>query len=287
MGSPRPSRGAGRAARSRPSPPPEAGAAPERRVAERVQKVLAEIGLGSRREVERWVAEGRVRVNGKPAVPGVRVGPRDTITVDGRPVPRRRRAPSPSRVLLYHKAEGEVSTRRDPEGRPTVFASLPRGRWLAVGRLDVNTTGLLLFTDDGALAAGLMHPRSGVEREYAVRVYGEVPAEALTRLTAGVVLEDGEARFDRVADAGGEGRNHWYRVVIREGRQREVRRLWESQGARVSRLIRIRYGPVSLPRGLRPGRWQELVGPTALAALRVAAGLAPPPASAAPRRRRP
>lgn len=251
-----------------------------------MQKALAELGLGSRREVERWVAEGRVEVNGKPAVPGVRVGPRDTITVDGRPVPRRRRAPALARVLAYHKPEGEVSTRRDPEGRPTVFDPLPRGRWLAVGRLDVNTTGLLLFTDDGALAAGLMHPRSGVEREYAVRVYGEVPPGALTRLTAGVVLEDGEARFDRVVDAGGEGRNHWYRVVLREGRQREVRRLWESQGVRVSRLIRVRYGPIGLPRALRPGRWQEL-DPAGIAALRVAAGLAPPPTRPAPRRPRP
>lgn len=238
----------------------------------RLQKALADLGLGSRREVERWVAEGRVRVNGQPAVPGVRVTPRDSVTIDGRPIPRRRRTPPATRVLAYHKAEGELTTRRDPEGRPTVFERLPRGRWVAVGRLDVNTMGLLLFTNDGVLADGLMHPRREVEREYAVRVYGEVAPEVIERLRAGVDLEDGPARFDRVSDAGGAGRNHWYRVVVREGRQREVRRLWESQGARVSRLIRVRYGPVDLPRGLRAGHWREL-DPPAVSALRVAAGL--------------
>jgi 23S rRNA pseudouridine2605 synthase len=238
----------------------------------RIQKALADLGLGSRREVERWVAEGRVRVNGQPAEPGTRITLRDAITIDGRPIPRRRRSAPVVRVLAYHKPEGEVTTRRDPQGRPTVFDRLPRGRWVVVGRLDLNTMGLLLFTNDGVLADGLMHPRGEVEREYAVRVYGEVAPEALERLRAGVALEDGPARFERVLDAGGEGRNRWYRVVVREGRQREVRRLWESQGVRVSRLIRVRYGPIELPRGLRPGYWRELE-PAAVSALRVAAGL--------------
>jgi len=245
--------------------------------------VLAELGLGSRREVEVWIAEGRVRVNGEVAILGTRVTERQSVTVDGRPVTRRRREAPAARVLAYHKAEGEVSTRRDPEGRPTVSERLPRGRWIPVGRLDVNTTGLLLFTSDGALADGLMHPRQGVEREYAVRVFGEVPAEAFERLREGVALEDGMAHFDEVADAGGQGRNHWYRVIIREGRQREVRRLWESQGVRVSRLIRVRYGPVSLSRTLRPGHWEEL-GAAQVEALRQAAGLSTPPR--ATRRRR-
>jgi 23S rRNA pseudouridine2605 synthase len=261
---------------------------------ERVQKVLADLGLGSRREIEGWIVAGRVRVNGQPALLGVRVGPTDSVTVDGRAVTRRRFREAPAaRVLAYHKPEGEVATRRDPEGRPTVFEHLPRGRWIAVGRLDVNTTGLLLFTNDGALAAALMHPRSAVEREYAVRVFGEVPEGTLERLREGVELDDGPAHFDQVVDAGGEGRNHWFRAVLREGRQREVRRLWESQGVRVSRLIRVRYGPFALPRMLRPGRWQELE-PSAIDGLRAAAGLpvaaparARPRKRAAPRRRRP
>ena len=250
---------------------------------DRLQKVLADLGLGSRREAERWIADGRVRINGEVAVLGARVTGRQTVTVDGRPVTRRRREAPAARVLAYHKPEGEVSTRRDPEGRPTVHERLPRGRWIPVGRLDVNTSGLLLFTSDGALAEALMHPRRGVEREYAVRIFGEVPEGTVERLRDGVLLEDGPAHFDEVADAGGQGRNHWYRVVIREGRQREVRRLWESQGLRVSRLIRVRYGPVSLSRSLRPGRWQELDA-AGVEALRQAAGLSHPPR--APRRRR-
>jgi len=250
---------------------------------DRLQKVLADLGLGSRREVERWIADGRVRINGEVAVLGARVTGRQTVTVDGRPVTRRRREAPAARVLAYHKPEGEVSTRRDPEGRPTVHERLPRGRWIPVGRLDLNTSGLLLFTSDGALAEALMHPRRGVEREYAVRIFGEVPEGTVERLREGVRLEDGPAHFDEVADAGGQGRNHWYRVVLREGRQREVRRLWESQGLRVSRLIRVRYGPVSLSRSLRPGRWQELDA-AGVEALRQAAGLSRPP-RAPPRRR--
>jgi 23S rRNA pseudouridine2605 synthase len=245
----------------------------------RLQKVLADLGLGSRREVERWVTEGRVTVNGKRVELGVRVSGRDIIAVDGRRVMRPRRETPRARVLAYHKPEGEVSTRRDPEGRPTVFDRLPRlrsGRWVAVGRLDVNTTGLLLFTNDGALANALMHPRGEVEREYAVRVFGEVPPGTLERLGEGVELDDGPARFDQVTDAGGEGANHWYRVVLGEGRQREVRRLWESQGVRVSRLIRVRYGPITLGRRIRPGRWEELEEPV-VERLRQAVGLASPP----------
>lgn len=202
-----------------------------------------------------------MNVNGAVARLGDRVGVDDEVAVDGRPLrlrPARDRAP---RVLRYHKPAGEVCTRRDPEGRPTVFERLPalRGRrWIVVGRLDVNTSGLLLFTDDGELAHRLMHPSSALEREYAVRVYGAVPAETIERLTAGVPLDDGEGRFDALADAGGEGRNHWYRVTVREGRNRLVRRLWDSQGVEVSRLMRIRYACVELPRRLRAGRWDEL-----------------------------
>ncbi len=227
----------------------------------RIQKWLAGAGLGSRREIERWIQEGRIRVNGELATLGLRVSSRDQIKVNGRTIRPPHLREGRRRVIAYHKPVGEVVTRSDPEGRPTVFERLPKlsvGRWIAVGRLDLNTVGLILFTDDGELANRLMHPSRGIEREYAVRVLGEVTEETCQRLCDGVALEDGQARFERVVDAGGEGANHWYRVVLTEGRQREVRRLWETQGVVVSRLIRVRFGPVSLERALRPGRWVDL-----------------------------
>ncbi len=244
-------------------------------MSEKLQKVLARAGFGSRRELEAWITAGRVSVNGKVATLGDRVEEQDILRVDGRVLSRHRKAGPRRRVLVYNKPEGELVTRSDPEGRPTVFENLPRaggGRWIPVGRLDVNTSGLLLLTNDGELANRLMHPSSEVEREYAVRIYGEPTPEVIRQLTEGVELEDGFARFDSVVDAGGEGTNHWFHVIIREGRNREVRRLWESQGAVVSRLIRVRYGPVILNRALRQGRFQDLPLP-ALKALLEAAGL--------------
>lgn len=252
-------------------------AVPEGPAGEKLQKVLARAGAGSRREMERWIVEGRVTIDGRAAKLGDRVSPRQTIRIDGRSVPTYATTPKP-RVLLYHKPEGQVTTRSDPEGRPTVFDNLPvlkHGRWIAIGRLDLNSSGLLLFTTDGALAHKLMHPSTMIEREYAVRVLGSVPPEGLKQLTEGVVLEDGEARFDSVLDAGGTGTNHWYHVVIREGRHREVRRMWEAIGAKVSRLMRVRYGPVPLPRLLRPGRTHDLDA-DGMTALYAAAGLPPP-----------
>ncbi|QKT04765.1 pseudouridine synthase [Ectothiorhodospiraceae bacterium 2226] len=228
---------------------------------EKLQKVLARAGLGSRRELEDWIVAGRVSVNSQRATLGQRVGPQDVLRVDGRVIPHAQTAPMETRVLVYHKPVGVVSTRSDPEGRPTVFDTLPRlaqGRWIAVGRLDLNTLGLLLLTNDGELAHRLMHPSTEIEREYAVRVVGEVSKETLARLREGVELDGQSAAFDLIRPAGGEGVNHWYHVVLREGRNREVRRLWESQGITVSRLIRVRYGPITLPRGLRAGRWEAL-----------------------------
>ncbi len=252
---------------------------------ERLQKILARAGLGSRREIEDWIRHGRVAVNGRTAKLGDQAGPDDRITLDGRPV---RIRPAERRVILYHKPAGEVCTRRDPEGRPTVFRNLPKvkgARWIAVGRLDLNTSGLMLFTTDGELANRLMHPSQEIEREYAVRVLGEVPPEILEALRQGVELEDGLARFESITDAGGEGANHWYHVVLREGRYREVRRLWEAAGVTVSRLMRIRFGPVRLPRNLRTGHWRELTG-RELNALLTAAGMAPRPKAGASHRRR-
>jgi len=228
---------------------------------EKLQKVLARAGFGSRRELESWIAQGRISINGKVATLGDRVSEKDIIRVDGNVVPREKVAGGRRRVLMYHKPVGEVTTRSDPEGRPTVFDHLPNlrnGRWVAVGRLDINTAGLLLFTSDGELAHRLMHPSRQVEREYAVRVMGEVPPEMIKRLQEGVELEDGKAHFDSIVDAGGEGANHWYHVTLLEGRNREVRRLWESQGVMVSRLIRVRYGPVTLPRWLRDGKFEDV-----------------------------
>jgi 23S rRNA pseudouridine2605 synthase len=224
---------------------------------ERLQKVLAEQGLGSRREMEQLIAAGRARVNGQVAKLGDRVGRADRIRVDGVEIRRRyRREGEEAQILAYHKPEGELVTRRDPEGRPTVFRHLPRprnGRWIAVGRLDINTSGLILFTTDGELANRLMHPSRGLEREYAVRILGEIPPGSIQRLLEGVALEDGPARFESVRESGGTGANRWYHVVLKEGRNREVRRMWEAAGCQVSRLIRVRYGNVELGRRLFPG----------------------------------
>lgn len=246
---------------------------------ERLQKLLADAGVASRREVERWITEGRLKVNGQQAELGQKATRQDRLSLDNKPLRLARRA-AQRRVIAYHKPAGEVSTRSDPEGRPTVYQRLPRaerGRWVSVGRLDANTSGLLLFTTDGALASKLMHPAQEVEREYAVRVLGETTDEQLRLLTQGVELEDGPARFDKVVPAGASGVNHWYHVVLREGRNREVRRMFESIGCVVSRLTRVRYGPVLLNRRLPRGRWEEVHG-EALVALYESAGLEKPSA---------
>ena len=242
---------------------------------ERLQKVLARCGYGSRRQIEDWVRAGRITVNGIAASLGDHIEIQDTVRIDGRLLRIARHAAPSCKVLAYHKREGEMSTRSDPQGRTTIFEHLPRlrgGRWVAVGRLDLTTSGLILLTTDGELAHRLMHPARGLEREYAVRVLGRVDDAMLARLKSGVTLEDGAARFEFITDAGGRGVNHWYHVVLKEGRNREVRRLWESQGVKVSRLIRVRYGPVPLPPGLRAGQWRELDGAD-VEALRRAAGL--------------
>ncbi|MFJ4196134.1 23S rRNA pseudouridine(2605) synthase RluB [Pseudomonas sp. NPDC089534] len=229
---------------------------------EKLQKVLARIGVGSRRDVEAWISQGRIKVNGKDATLGVRVDLHDAITIDGKVIKREESAESVRRVIMYNKPDGEICTRDDPEGRPTVFDKLPRpkeGRWINIGRLDINTTGLLMFTTDGELANRLMHPSYEMDREYAVRVRGEVDDEMIDRLKAGVMLEDGPAKFTDIQQApGGEGFNHWYHCVVMEGRNREVRRLWESQGLVVSRLKRVRFGPVFLNSDLPMGRWREM-----------------------------
>mgnify|MGYP001819646450 FL=1 len=242
-----------------PAARPEGPASGVPATGEKLQKVLARTGLGSRREMERWIDEGRIAVNGKTATLGDRVVERDRIAVDGKPLDR---APArETRCILYHKPVGEVCSRKDPQGRRTVFDRLPRlkaGRWISIGRLDYNTSGLLLFTTDGELANTLMHPSSNIEREYMVRVMGEWDEDTLRRLMEGVMLEDGVARFTDIQDGGGDGINHWFYVVIMEGRNREVRRLWESQGLTVSRLKRVRYGDVFIPSKVKQGQWVEL-----------------------------
>ncbi len=244
----------------------EAVAVPHKRVlapepdAPKLQKVLAQAGIGSRRDIEQLVAEGRISVNGEPAHVGQRISFGDQLRIDGKPI-KARITPPPPRVLAYHKPAGEVVTHDDPQHRPTVFRRLPRlaqGKWQSVGRLDINTEGLLLFTNSGELANQLMHPRFGIEREYAVRVLGALDEAQRERLLSGVEVDGQTAAFKTVEEGGGEGANRWYRVVITEGRNREVRKLFEAVGHAVSRLIRVRYGSVVLPRGLRRGIWVDL-----------------------------
>ena len=226
----------------------------------KLHKVLAQAGMGSRLEMEQLILEGRISVNGEPAHIGQRIQFGDVIKVNGKPV-RVRMTPPPPRVLAYHKPAGEVVSHDDPQNRPTVFRRLPKlqqGKWQSVGRLDINTEGLLLLTSSGELANRLMHPRFGLQREYAVRVLGALSNEEKHRLLDGVKLDDGLAQFASIEDGGGEGANCWYRVTIGEGRNREVRRMFEAVGHAVSRLIRIRYGAVMLPRGLKRGVWVEL-----------------------------
>jgi 23S rRNA pseudouridine2605 synthase len=228
--------------------------------APKLHKVLAEAGLGSRRDMEELIIAGRVSVNGEPAHIGQRILPADQVRINGKLI-QRKVAKRPPRVLVYHKPAGEIVSTNDPEGRPSVFDHLPTmkaAKWLAVGRLDFNTEGLLLFTTSGDLANRLMHPRYGIDREYAVRTLGELEEGMRQKLLAGVELEDGVAQFSRIADGGGEGVNKWYRVTIGEGRNREVRRMFEAVGLTVSRLIRTRYGSMALPRGLKRGRWEEM-----------------------------
>ncbi|HEY7887381.1 MAG TPA: pseudouridine synthase [Steroidobacteraceae bacterium] len=252
----------------------------------RLQKLLATAGLGSRRQIEGWIEKGRLTVGGRVAKLGDRAGPGDEVCLDGRRLELAPPQPAARQVLLYHKPNGEVTTRRDPQGRPTVFDRLPppeRGRWIVVGRLDVNTSGLLLFTTDGDLAHRLMHPSSCIEREYLVRVHGRPGSETIRKLLRGVPLEEGPAAFDRILEepsppGEAKARNASYRLVLHEGRNREVRRIWEAVGHEVSRLMRVRYGPVELPRELRPGQWRLLEG--GLVALLVTAGA--PQRAAAP-----
>jgi 23S rRNA pseudouridine2605 synthase len=258
---------------------------------QKIHKVLAQAGLGSRREMEDLIRAGKVKVNGALAQVGMRVQAGDLIRVGRRQVTVR--DDSKVRIIVYHKPEGEIVSHDDPQGRPTVFEKLPpmrRGKWLAIGRLDYNTSGLLIFTTSGELANRLMHPRYEVEREYAVRVIGKLGDENVTRLTRGVRLEDGMARFEVLEERGGRGLNNWYRVVLREGRNRIVRRMFDAVGHKVSRLMRVRFGMVSLPFGLRRGGWRELDAEQTAAILAWSAtlvGLAPEPALELPRGIRP
>ena len=228
---------------------------------ERIQKVLARGGLGSRREIERWIDEGRLIVNGVKVTPGFHLKTDDKLQINGRPVNWEKYTHQPTQVIVYNKPTGEVVSRRDPEGRPVVFSKLPKldvGRWISVGRLDINTSGLLLLTNNGELANRLMHPSAEVDREYAVRILGEVTDEMISQLKTGVLLEDGDAHFNDIQFFSGEGANKWYHVVVKQGRNRLVRRLWESQGVTVSRLMRVRYGPAVLPGNVRAHDYYEL-----------------------------
>lgn len=230
---------------------------------QRLQKVLAQRGYGSRREIEAWITAGKILVNGKPATLGCKVTDHDAIILDGRLLPKPKIVfGEKHRIILYYKPEGEICTRSDPQGRETVFSALPRltgQRWVAVGRLDINSSGLILFTTDGELAHKLMHPSANIEREYAVRLLGGVTKDMQQNLLRGVRLDDGIiAKFNKIEFGGGTGANSWYNVTLTEGRYREVRRLWETQGLKVSRLIRIRFGDILLPKELVAGRFEEL-----------------------------
>lgn len=226
----------------------------------KLQKLLAQKGLGSRREMEELIAAGKVTLNNQIAQLGDRAGTGDVIRIGRRTIRVHVEEELP-KVLLYHKPEGEIVSRDDPQGRPSVFDKLPHlrsSKWIAVGRLDFNTSGLLIFTNDGVLANRLMHPRFEMEREYAVRILGELTEEQMEQLTTGILLDDGQAAFTYLAEEGGEGANRWYRVILKEGKNREVRRMFEAVGVMVSRLMRVRFGPVNLPPRIKRGQWLEL-----------------------------
>ncbi len=240
---------------------------------DRLQKYLASLGVSSRRKIEDWISQGKITVDGKVAQLGDRVTPTSQIKIDGRPIktqpgksdPKYPRGKNQQRVILYNKPEGEICTRSDPKKRPTVFRNLPiikGGRWVAVGRLDINTRGMMLFTNDGELANHLMHPKLEIEREYLCRVYGQVDDDSMERLKQGIKIDDQVIRFHSIRRQQGERSNAWYSVVVKEGKYREVRRLWEAIGCQLSRLSRIRYGKVALPRGIKLGDWIELTPET-------------------------
>lgn len=259
-GSRKPARHSAKHGPSRPSPPPLPASAPAVVRSQKLQKVLAQSGLGSRRAMEEVIKAGKVKVNGEPATLGMRVTPDDLIQIGRRQIKFKVTSRLP-RVIVYHKVDGEIVSRDDPQGRRSVFEKLPvirSAKWLAVGRLDFNTGGLLIFTTSGELANRLMHPRFEVEREYAVRLFGSLTPAQMQELKTGVRLSDGAARFEVLEDQGGEGRNRWYRAILKEGRNRVVRRMFEALGLQVSRLMRVRFGIVALPPRLKRGNWIEL-----------------------------